>query len=180
MQKEPIIQFVSFETTGDTAEFIAQWDQYTKGMSDKKGIKLHQEVGAKKRSRYLSRHKCYEDEFKFTFKKERRSAHFPEVEMRVQQLGGYMIAQLQHDRDTDENKVFVFVNKPDADLDEYRQLTNYHYLNIYKAYFESSVHEYVLEFFTDKNYETELLSQVKLLGQHFEFGTYKECLLQDV
>lgn len=182
MQKEPIIQFVSFETTGDTAEFISQWDQYAKEMNDNHEIRLHQEMGSKKKSRYLSRHKCFDDEFKFIFKRERRSAHFPEVEMRVRQLGGYTIVQLQrdHDVDTDENKLFVFINRSAIDLDEYRQLTNYRYLNIYMAYFESSVHEYILEFFANKNSETELLEQLKSIGHHFELGMYKECLLQGV
>ena len=66
------------------------------------------------------------------------------------------------------------------DLDEYRKLTNYRYLNIYMAYFESSVHEYVLEFFANKNAETELIEQLKSIGHHFELGMYKECLLQGV
>jgi hypothetical protein len=180
MQKELIIQFVCFETTCDSMEFISQWDQYTKGMSDRKKIRLYQEVGTKRKSRYLSKHKCFDDEFKFNFRKERRSSHFPEAEMRVQQLGGYTIVQLQHDLDTNENKVFVFIHQPDIELEDYRQITGYRYLNIYKAYFENSVYEYILEFQADNNDEAELMAQLKSMGRHVELGMYKEYLLQDV
>lgn len=182
MEKEPIIQFVCFETTGDSAEFISQWDKYVKGMSDKQKIRLLRETGIRKTSRYLSKHKCYADEFKFIFKKARRSARFPEIEMRVRQLGGYTVVQLEYDHDSepDENAVYVFVNNTKGDLDDYRRLPNYRYLNIYKAYFESSTYDYILEFFADKNHAHELMQQLKSQDRHFELGMYKECLLQGV
>src|SRR5688572_2013324 len=95
MENEIIVQFVFFETMGDNNEFISQWDQYSKEMKKIQKIKLQQETGNKKKAKYLSQHSCYKDEFQFVFKKERRSAHFPEVEMRVRQLGGYTPLQMQ-------------------------------------------------------------------------------------
>ena len=113
MENEVIVQFVFFETMGDNNEFISQWDQYSKEMKKIQKIKLQQETGNKKKAKYLSQHSCYKDEFKFVFKKERRSAHFPEVEMRIRQLGGYTPLQIQcnHNSKTNENKVFVFISE---------------------------------------------------------------------
>src|SRR6187399_3549617 len=104
MENEIIVQFVFFETMGDNNEFISQWDQYSKEMKNIQKIKLQQEVGNKKKAKYLSQHYCYKDEFKFVFKKERRSAHFPEVEMRVRQLGGYTTLQTQWKHESEENE----------------------------------------------------------------------------
>jgi hypothetical protein len=69
MEKETIVQFVFFETAGENNEFIAQWDQYSKGMPKKHEIRLQQEVTSKKKTKYLSQHWCFDDEFKFIFKK---------------------------------------------------------------------------------------------------------------
>lgn len=151
-------------------------------MSDKQKIRLLRETGVRKTSRYLSKHKCNADEFKFNFKKARRSAPFPEIEMRVQLLGGYTVEQLEYDCDSkpDESTVYVFVNSSKSTLDEYRRLPNYRYLNIYKAYFESSVHDYILEFFADINHAHELILQLKSQDRHSEPGVYKECLLQSL
>src|SRR6187549_2374237 len=120
MDKEIIVQFVFFETMGDNNEFISQWDQYSKEMKNIQKIKLQQEVDNKKKAKYLSQHSCYKDEFKFVFKKERRSAHFPEVEMRVRKLGGYTPLQVQSSRNSKENetKIFVFIPTQGMSLEE--------------------------------------------------------------
>jgi len=182
MENEIIVQFVFFETMGDNNEFISQWDQYSKEMKNIQKIKLQQEVGNKKKAKYLSQHSCYKDEFKFVFKKERRSAHFPEVEMRVRQLGGYTPVQIQSNRNskTNESKVFVFMNGYETDMNSCRELLHYRFLNIYKAYFESSNYDYILEFFVENDLSTEFMEQLKLQTSHFESGMYKECLLQAV
>jgi len=180
MIKEIIVQFVCFEIAGENNEFISQWDQYTKGMSDSHEIILQQEIGNKKRTRYLSQHRCQADEFKFVFKKERRSAHFPEMEIKVRQLGGYteLEVQCKHETGEDESKIFLFITDPRTNIDEFRLLTNYHFLNTYKAYYESSSYEYILEFYVDNNQAEELMLQLKSQGRSFELGQYKESLLQ--
>lgn len=182
MEKETIVQFVSFETQGDNIEFIAQWDQYSKGMNKKHQIRLQQEIGSKKKAKYLSQHWCFDDDFKFIFRKERRSAHFPEVEMRVRQLGGYTTMQVERKDDSgeDENKVFVFVTNQGVNVDECKQLSHYRYLNIYKAYFESCNYDYILEFFVENSHTEELIEQLKIQNRHIESGMYKECILQVV
>ena len=47
MENEIIVQFVFFETMGDSNEFISQWDQYSKEMKKIQKIKLQQETGNK-------------------------------------------------------------------------------------------------------------------------------------
>ena len=182
MEKETIVQFVSFETQGDNNEFVTQWDQYSKGMNKKHQIRLQQEIGGKKKTKYLSQHWCFDDDFKFIFRKERRSAHFPEVEMRVRQLGGYTTMQVECKQDSgeDESKIFVFVTNQGVNVDECKQLAHYRYLNIYKAYFESCNYDYILEFFVANSYTEEFIEQLKLQNRHIESGMYKECLLQVV
>lgn len=182
MENEIIVQFVFFETMGDNNEFISQWDQYSKEMKNIQKIRLQQETGNKKKAKYLSQHSCYKDEFQFVFKKERRSAHFPEVEMRVRQLGGYTPLQIQHNRSSkiNESKVFIFMNGGEADMEACRQLSHYHFLNVYKAYFESSSYDYILEFFIGNDQSNEFMDQLKSQSGHFESGIYKECVLQAV
>lgn len=182
MEKEIIVQFVFFETMGDNNEFISQWDQYSKEMKGIQKINLQQEIGGKKKAKYLSQHSCFKDEFKFVFKKERRSAHFPEVEMRVRQLGGYTPLQIQckHDSRRDESKVFIFMNGSEADIKACREFSHYSFLNIYKAYFESSSHDYILEFFVENDHSTEFMDQLKSQTGHFESGIYKESVLHAV
>ena len=182
MEKETIVQFVFFETAGDNNEFIAQWDQYSKGMPKKHEIRLQQEVTSKKKAKYLSQHWCSDDEFKFIFKKERRSAHFPEVEMRVRQLGGYTTLQRQNKKESKENetKIFVFITAQGMSLEECKQFAHYRYLNIYNAYFESCNYEYILEFFVENQHIDTFMEQLRAQSRHIESGFYKECVMEKV
>ena len=180
MENETIVQFVWFETVGDNLEFMSLWDEYSKDMRKVQSIKLQQEIGKKRGSRYLSQHSCYKDDFKFIFKKERRSAHFPEVEMKVRQLGGYTQSQVQckHDSKKNESKIFVFITGAETNVDVFRHLSNYRFLNIYDAYFESSNYNYILEFFVENSHVEEFMEQLKMQNRHIESGMYKECVLQ--
>jgi hypothetical protein len=182
MEKETIVQFVFFETAGENNEFIAQWDQYSKGFTKKHEIRLQQEVTSKKKTKYLSQHLCYDDEFKFIFKKERRSAHFPEVEMRVRQLGGYTALQTQSKKESKENetKIFLFITTQGMSLEECKQFTHYRYLNIYKAYFESCNYDHILEFFVENDHIDAFMEQLRSQNRHIESGLYKECVLEKV
>lgn len=182
MEKETIVQFVWFETSGDNIEFMSQWDEYSKDIRKVQSIKLQQEIGKKRGSRYLSQHSCLKDDFKFVFKKERRSAHVPEVEMKVRQLGGYTTSQIQNKKDSrkDESKIFVFVTGFETNVDVFRELSHYRFLNIYEAYFESSNYNYILEFFVENVHTEAFMEQLKMQNRHFESGMYKECVLEVV
>jgi hypothetical protein len=176
MKKDMIVQFVSFETMVPTNEFRAQWDEYNKLVTGKQEFTLQQEIDGKNLNRYLSQHRFYEDDIPFAFKKARRSAHNPEIEMRVKELGGYSALQLEFDHETaaTDCKVFVFLSTvPEPDL--YKELLSYRYLNIYQAYYESSAYTYILEFFVDNSAVPQLIEQLKLHNRVSEIGVYKEC-----
>ena len=179
METENIIQFVWFETGSNNFEFMSQWDEYSKEMKKVQAIKIQQEVGNKKNSRYLSQHSCVKDDFQFVFKTGRRSAHSPEVEMKIRQLGGYVTNQMQCTQDSkkDESKIFVFINGFGTDLELFKQFSHYRFLNIYEAYFESSNYNYILEFFVENSHTEEFMHQLKMQNRHLESGLYKECMM---
>ena len=102
--------------------------------------------------------------------------------MKVRQLGGYTPEQIQchHESGADESKIFVFVTNPETNLDECLHFSHYHYVNIYKAYFESCQYAFILEFYVANIHTEEFMEQMKAKNRHFELGLYKECMLQDV
>jgi hypothetical protein len=175
MKKDIIVQFVSFETTVATNEFIAEWEEFNKLVTGKQEVTLQQEVDGKNLQRYLSQYRFDEDEVQFTFKKGRRSAHNPEIEIRIKEIGGYSILQLECDHKSAANycKVFVFLSTaPEPQL--YKELSSYQYLNIYQAYYESSAYTYILEFFVDNRQVPQLIEQLKIHNRISEIGVYKE------
>lgn len=176
MKKDTIVQFVSFETTVETNEFTAQWEEYNNRVTGKQEVTLQQEVDGKNLYRYLSQHRFQEDDIQFAFKKERRSAHNPEIEIRIKEAGGYSILQLECDHDTTANdcKVFVFLSTA-PELKLYKELLSYQYLNIYQAYYESSAYTYILEFFVENKHVPQLIEQLKIHNRISEIGVYKEC-----
>jgi hypothetical protein len=176
MKKDTIVQFVSFETTLATNDFRAQWKESNKLVTGKQDVTLQQEVDGKNLYRYLSQHRFHEDDIQFTFKKERRSTPNPEMEMRVKEVGGYSALQLECDHETaaDDCKVFVFLSTA-PELTLYKELLSYQYLNIYQAYYESSVYTYILEFFVNNRQVPQLIEQLKIHNRISEIGVYKEC-----
>ena len=176
MKKDIIVQFVSFETTVATNEFIAEWEEFNKLVTGKQEATLQQEVDGKNLNRYLSQYRFDEDDIQFTFKKERRSPHNPEIEIRIKEIGGYSVLQMECDHETAANdrKVFVFLSAA-PELQLYRDLLSYQYLNIYQAYYESSAYTYILEFFVDNSQVSQLIEQLKTYNRVSEIGVYKEC-----
>ena len=176
MKKDMIVQFVSFETSVATKEFRAQWEEYNKQVTGKQEVTLQQEVDGKNLYRYLSQHRFHEDDIQFTFKKNKRSAHNPEIEMRIKEAGGYTLLQLECDHETAANdcKVFVFLSTT-PELTLYKELLSYQYLNIYQAYYESCAYTYILEFFVDNRHLPQLIEQLKIHNRISEIGVYKEC-----
>ena len=176
MKKDTIVQFVSFETTVATNEFKAQWEEYNKLVAGKQQVTLQQEIDGKNLNRYLSQHRFEEDDIQFSFRKERRSAHSHEIEMRIKEAGGYSPLQLECDHESAANdcKVFVFLTTA-PELGLYKELLSYQYLNIYQAYYESCAYTYILEFFVENKHLSHLIEQLKLHNRISEIGIYKEC-----
>ena len=180
MKKDTIIQFVGFETNLGLDEFIIQWEQYAKNFSSKNvEVTLHHQAGTKNRFAYISQHVWPETDFQFTFMKGRHSNHFPESHVKVIQAGGYAPLQIEciHDTDTDDVKLMLFINKAETDISVFKALKPYRCLNIYEAYYESSLYTYILEFFVEETQAPELIKQIQLHIVNPQIGTYKECLV---
>jgi hypothetical protein len=179
MKKNTIVHFVGFVTSLKPDEFVPGWEQFAKRfMSKKKGSTFQQHITARKNKlSYLSRHEWDEPGFDFSFMNGRRSAHFPEHNVRVVQLGGYQLkgssfAEPLRESDT---KIVSFINHAEPDLSFYRQLPCRH-LRINQAYYENCLYGYILEFFVDESGVEQLLEQ---LGQRekAETGVYRESIL---
>jgi hypothetical protein len=179
MKKDKIVQFVFFETTLDSEAFILQWEQYKRSVKSNINVTLQQQVLKNGTFKYISQHPCPSGEFQFIFMKERRSSKSPEVEIKRKQAGGYSV--LQHEANNDlkahESKIFVFILKPETDLDLFRQFSVHGKLNIYEAYYENCDFAYILEFFVKNEYAGDVLQQLKILTSFEEAGIYKECLV---
>ncbi len=180
MKKETIVQFVCFETSVAFDAFIQHWEHYVKKF-DTKQVKtnLLQQMAAKNKYKYVSQHVWPEDDFQFTFTKEKPAVTFPETKIRVVQAGGYKPMQIEcsHDEDKNAIKILLFLNKAVYDIAPFIALESYVYLNIYEAYYESCTYSYILEFFVEEADVEELSLQLKNEPRHSEIGIYTECLV---
>ncbi|MGB3007173.1 MAG: hypothetical protein WBC06_11730 [Chitinophagaceae bacterium] len=178
MREEKIMQFVSFETTLDSEEFIMHWDEYTRSVNSNLDVMLQQSE-KKGFFRYLAQHRCAVGEFKFVFAKGKRSSRNPEVEIKARQLGGYSVLQSEktHNAASDESKVFAFIMNHPANLDVFKTMGVAAKLNIYEPYYENCHYAIILEYFVKNKYLAELTDQLK--ATHIDdFAVYKECALQ--
>jgi hypothetical protein len=182
IKKDVIVQFVGFTTRLDFEEFSVRWEQYANRNRNKKmDIILQQQFDTNCRFKYVSQHEWPPEDFQFAFMKGRESLNFPEHNVKVVQTGGYSPVQTecrQHD-DHDLVKLMVFISHNETDIDFYKELSCYHFLNIYQAYYESCSYGYVLEFFTEETNMAELLLQLKT-RTGIETGIYRECLVPNL
>lgn len=180
MSTEKIVQFVCFETTLSSAQFIPKWEDYTRSDNSNADVTLQQ---SEKNNvfRYIAQHRCALGGFQFVFTKGKKSSRIPEVGIREKQAGGYSVLQVERkdDAHADESKIFVFLVSLQTDLNTYRQIQVSAKLNIYEAYYENCQYAYILEYFVKNKLSAELLEKLK---QHdaAEIGVYKECVLQAV
>ena len=180
MRVNKIVQFVCFETTLGSEQFIAKWEEY--GRSDNSDLDVTLQQSEKKGVfRYLAQHRCASGEFQFVFTKSGRSSRTPEVEIKAKQAGGYSVLQAgrMNDAHVNESKVFVFLINPQVDLSVYRHLSPDSKFNIYEAYYENCQYAYILEFFVKSDSASALMEQLKQYDPS-EIGIYKECALQAV
>ena len=183
MKKDTLVQFVCFETSLALEEFAPQWEHFVKESGNKKTVAtILQQAVTKTKFKYLSLHKWPQDDFQFVFMKGRMSEHFPEARVKVVQAGGYTPMQIQykHDKDLDAVKIIALINNPQTDITSFAQLKTYHYLNIYQAYYESSLYAYILEYFVKETHATDLLQQLKAHAPGTEITMYRECLVPAV
>jgi hypothetical protein len=180
MKKNTLIQFVCFKTILETSRFVPQWEQFVKpptGM-DRDSIFLQQAI-TKSSFKYVSQHHWPEDDFQFVFMKGRHSENFPESRARVVQAGGYIPLQLNHKQVAEDEyiKIMAFSGDQQISLSECRELEPYQFLNIYQAYYESSMYSVILEYFVMEKDAPVLLRQLKDKFPDMEAAIYKECFV---
>jgi hypothetical protein len=177
MKENKIVHFVCFETTLGTERFIKRWEEYNRSPKCDLDVTLQR---SEKNGvfRYIAQHRCTASELQFVFTKPARSSRIPQIGIKTEQVGGYSIlhAERMNDAHDDESKVFVFLMHPQADLNNYRQLTTHSKLNIYEAYYENCQYAYILEFFVKNKYTAELFGQLNQYDAA-EIGIYQECAM---
>lgn len=179
MKKDSIVHFVGFITSLGPEEFSTSWDRYAKRLVNKKRETVfHQNVsGGKNKFTYLSQHEWVDRDSAFTFMNDRKTDHFPEHNVRVVHLGGYlqMDSLKKHSVEEEDNRLIVFTAPDETDIAYYRQLP-YHLLNIHQAYFENCLYGYILEFFVPVSMMEELLLELKQ-RPGVETSVFKESLV---
>jgi len=152
MKTNKIVQFVCFETTLGSEQFIKRWEEYSRSVNSDQDVTLQQ---SEKNGvyRYIAQHRWAAGELQFVFTKAARSSRNPQVGIKAKQAGGYSILQAErmNDAHADESKVFAFLAYPQFDLNIYRRLSTHSKLNIYEAYYENCQYAYILEFFVKNN-----------------------------
>jgi hypothetical protein len=178
MKKNTIVQFVCFVTDLEMDEFISKWEHYAKRLKiDRAETTILLRAETKSKFKYISKHEWPDGDFQFNFMNEKRSEHFPGSNVKVVQAGGYIPLQSEHRyRGNDaDGKLVVFVSHDDNDIEFYRQLPSYNSLEIYQAYFESSIYGHILEYFLPESEMHVILESLK--GRPYaEIVHYKECL----
>ena len=181
MKKDNIVQFVGFTTGLETDEFTEKWEQYAKRLKhDKTGMIIMQQTGTKNRFNFVSKHEWTDRDFQFSFMNQKRSEHFPEHNVKVVQMGGYLPIQVKGNQKQQphEIKVMAFMHQPGTDLQPYKELSC-RYLNIYQAYYESCLYESILEFSVPASGSHTLLEELKKRAG-IDTGIYKECFVAQV
>jgi hypothetical protein len=180
MKKDSLVQFVCFETALELDAFLPQWEHFVKESGNKKPEAIIlQKALSKTRYKYVSEHIWPQDDFQFVFMKGRRSEHFPESRVKVIQAGGYTPLQMGHKKHEDEDaiKIMVFISNAQTDISSLSSLQPYPSLNVYQAYYESSMYVYILEYFVPETNVADLLQQLKTLAPGAEIAIYRECMV---
>src|ERR1041385_6077635 len=139
-----IVQFVCFETTLVSDQFIKRWDEYHTSENSNMAVTLQQCAG-EKLYKYLAQHRGDGNELRFVFSKRTSSPHIRRELISTKQAGGYSVLQEQRTTGTrkDESKIFVFLTSPHINIDAYRQIGVDAQLNIYEAYYENCSYAYI-------------------------------------
>jgi hypothetical protein len=175
-----IIQFECFETELNFDDFITSWEYYAKKLLvNNIEVTLHECFGGGNKYRYISKHEWPEDNFDFKFIKGKNSDFFNDHNVKLVQAGGYIPLQVECKKDGNNvyKKIMLFLTPQQANIQEFKELSFYHYLNIYESYFESSLYEYILEFFVDEQMSAALLQWLKANKYIQNVGVYRECVL---
>lgn len=174
--KDTIVQFVCYETSMNTENFVVQWEHFTKRFLNK-GIQvtLQQQFSGKNKYKYVSRNVWPQDSFQFVFMEGRLSHNFPEGHVKVVEAGGYTPLQVECTvAKSHMVTVVVFAKDNRADIGALKKMEGYSHLNIYEAYYESCKYVYIMEFFVKESACEDFMKNPALINHSIEAGIYKE------
>ena len=174
--QDSIVQFVCYETSMNTEEFVVQWERFTKRFANKDTeLTLQESVIQKNKFKFVSRNVWPEDSFQFVFMEGRLSHNFPEGHVKVIEAGGYTPVQVECSRAKgDMIKVLVFTKNPQADRQTFKDVAGYKHLNIYEAYYESCKFVYIFEYFVKESALGTFKRDLDLHSHLTDIGIYKE------
>ncbi len=164
MNEKMIVQFVGFITDLDFNKFSEKWEYYIQQMKgDTAKTTLQKQYNKKSTYKYVSQHPESQQDFRFSFMNKRNSAHFPEHNVKVTHMGGYLPVQIEGskaDRKTDLN-IMLFFKRPHADVQLLRQDGFFHKINIYEAYFENCTYDSIIECFVKNSTADDFMFQLQ-------------------
>lgn len=175
MNRKSIIHFVGFTTRLSPDNFISQWSEYARQITDEPNATLQSKTNGKTPYHFISQHECQEEDFRFSFMKGRNSENFPEQSAKVIELGGYspiVLGQPHSDRRW-ETKVLMFLTKNGISSQLYLSIHNLH-PNIYEPFYENCLYSNIVEFATVGN-ETLLLMEQLKKNEDMDMAIYTRC-----
>ena len=178
MNSNSIIHFVGFNSRLNREEFIDQWTQYAKNFTSTPGsVTLQEKNGKQGRFNYISQHVFEEEDFRFSFMKDRASENFPEQRGKVTMLGGYSPARIGHTtwREKTEIKVLVFLTNDRTDAEYFPSLYQTSSLNIYEPFYENCVYSRIVELFYSKAAFAAISDELLKRKDGEEISIYDRC-----
>lgn len=153
MDKDSIIHFVGFITRLHADDFVGQWKRYAKEFSQDESdhlSMLQEQTSGKGKYKYISQHEFQEEDFRFTFMKDRDTHNFPDQGAKVVMLGGYapvLISQENQYKKAEVKVLMFFTGNLISSQFYYNMLQNMR-PNIYEAFYENCVYSNIIEFTT--------------------------------
>ncbi|HEX2629260.1 MAG TPA: hypothetical protein VHM26_09615 [Chitinophagaceae bacterium] len=178
MENRNIVQFIGFVTDLGYDEFMGLWEPASRELQKQDGKMTLQEIlpgNNSSKFKFIVKIEYDPERAAFGFKGKGRTL-FPDQKARVVDIGGYAPAKI----DTKNNiegyeRLIVFIGHSERDISLYFNLPH-RYMNIYEAWFESSVYGHILEFFVPSRDSELLLAQLKT-RTGIESAIYRECPL---
>lgn len=180
MNKDSIIHFVGFITQLHREKFTEQWARYARESSITPGgdiAILQERANTAGKYKYISQHEFSEENFRFSFLKNRSTENFPEQKARVVMLGGYTPVEIGNQRwnEKTDAKILVFLSRDSITIDSYRDILYTYSLNIYEPFYENCAYSYILEFFSRKNETAALVTELQKRKEGEELSMYGKC-----
>lgn len=177
MNKNSIVHFVGFISRLAKSEFVEEWMQYAKEfVTTADSVTLREKTEGNGKYKYISQHSFGEEDFSFSFMKDRHSENFPDQKARVIMMGGYSPVEIGFDpAESSNTTVLAFFIKDRIDMEFYTGLVKAGSLNIYQPFYENCMYGYILEFLTNKAGSPLLIEEIQKRKEGAEVSIFLKC-----